>query len=66
MEAVAGVTAIEVRTAAVTFRVAEPIIVPEVAVMVAVPRATLVPKPPLLTVATEVADEVHCTVLVRF
>jgi hypothetical protein len=34
---VLGVTEIEVKTAAVTVKVAEPLIVPEVAVMVAAP-----------------------------
>ena len=56
---------IEVNTAAVTVSVAEPLIVPEVAVIVAVPCATLVAKPLLLTVATEVADDVHVAVLVN-
>jgi hypothetical protein len=65
IEAVAGVTEIEVNTAAVTVSVAEPLIFPEVAVIVAVPVATLVPKPLLLTVATEVFDEVHVA-LVKF
>lgn len=65
-EAVVGLTEIEVNTAAVTVSAAEPLIVPEVAVMVAVPCATLVDKPPLLTVATEIADEVHAAVLVKF
>jgi hypothetical protein len=59
------VTEIEVNTAAVTVNVAEPVIVPEVAVMVAIPGATLVASPPLLTVAMEVADEVQVAVLVR-
>jgi cation transport ATPase len=62
---VAGVTEIEVNTAAVTVNVAEPLIVPEVAVIVAVPCATLVAKPLPLMVAIEVAEEVHVAVLVR-
>jgi methylglyoxal synthase len=37
-----------------------------VAVIVAVPFATLVANPPLLTVVTAVADEVHVAALVRF
>ena len=61
----AGVTAIEVNTAAVTVNVADPVIVPEVAVIVVVPGVRLVASPPLLTVAIAVADEVHVTVLVR-
>jgi hypothetical protein len=63
---VVGVTEIEVNTAAVTVNVAAPLIVPEVAVMVAVPCATLVASPALLTVATDFAEEVHVAVLVRF
>jgi hypothetical protein len=66
MEAVGGVTETEVKTEAVTVNVAEPLIVPDLAVMVVVPWAMLVANPPLLTVATAVADEVHRAVLVRF
>jgi len=61
-----GVTEIEVNTAGVTVNVAEPLIVPDVAVIVAVPCVFAVAMPPLLTVATEFADEVHVDVLVRF
>jgi hypothetical protein len=65
--AVLGLTAIEVNIAAVTVNVAEPLIVPEVAVIVAVPCATLVAKPVLaLMVATEVFEEVQLAVVVRF
>jgi hypothetical protein len=60
------VTAIEVSTAAVTVNLADPVIVPDVAVIAAEPCARLVARPALLTTATDVADEVHCTVLVRF
>jgi hypothetical protein len=59
------VTEIEVSTAAVTVNVAEPLIVPEVAVIVALPWATLVANPLLLTVAIVVAEEVQVAVLVR-
>jgi hypothetical protein len=62
---VEGVTEIEVNTAAVTVNVAEPLIVPEVAVMVAAPCATLVASPPLLTVAMEVFEEVQLALEVR-
>jgi hypothetical protein len=62
---VGGVTEIEVNTAAVTVNVAEPLIVPEVAVTVVLPNATLVASPPLLTVAIEVAEEVQVAVEVR-
>jgi hypothetical protein len=58
------VTEIEVNTAAVTVRVADPETEPEVAVIVAVPCATLVAKPLLLIMAIEVAEEVHVAVLV--
>ncbi len=65
-EAVAGVTEIEVSTGAVTVSVAEPLIVPDLAVIVALPCATLVASPPLLTVATDFAEELQVAVLVRF
>ncbi len=59
-------TAIEANTAAVTVNVAEPLIVPDVAVIVALPCARLVASPALLTVAIDVADELQLTLLVRF
>jgi hypothetical protein len=59
---VAGVTEIEVNTAAVTVKVAEPLIAPEVAVMVVLPGAKLVASPPVLTVAIEIAEEVQVEV----
>ena len=61
----AGVTDMEDRVAEVTERVVAPEIVPEVAVMVAVPAATAVARPLLLTFATSVFDElqVTCTVV---
>ena len=62
----AGVTEIEVSTAAVTVNVAEPLIVPDLAVMVVFPFATLVAKPPLLMVAIDFAEEVQVAVVVRF
>jgi hypothetical protein len=61
-----GVTAIETNTAAVTVNVADPLIAPDVAVIVAEPGAKLVARPALLTVAIDVADEAHRTVPVRF
>ena len=66
IEAVLGVTAIDVSTAAVTVKVADPLIVPDVAVIVADPWAMVVANPLLLTVAIEVVDDVHVAVLVRF
>ena len=65
-EGAVGVTAIEVSTTAVTVSVAEPLIFPDLAVMVAVPAATPVATPLLFTVATDVRDELHVTLLVRF
>jgi hypothetical protein len=59
---VAGVIEIEVNTAAVTVKVAEPLIAPEVAVMVVLPGAKLVASPPVLTVAIEIAEEVQVEV----
>lgn len=60
-----GVTEIEVNTAAVTVNAAELLIVPDLAVTVAVPCAMLVANPLLLTVATDVAEELQVAVLVR-
>ena len=57
----AGVTAMEDRFAEVTVRVVLPEIVPEVAVMVAVPAAMAVARPLLLTVDTDVSDELQVT-----
>ena len=49
-----------------TVNVAEPLIVPEVAVIVALPCAILVASPPLLTVAIDLAEDVQVAVVVRF
>ena len=59
-----GVTEMEDRVAAVTVRVLLPEILPEAAVMVAKPVATAVARPLLLTVATEVMDELQVTCVV--
>jgi hypothetical protein len=48
---IAGVTAIETNVAAVTVTVVEPLIVPEVAVIAALPTTTPLATPALLTVA---------------
>ena len=45
----------------VTVRVAPPVILPEVAVMVAVPTAMAVARPLLSTAATEVSDGLQLT-----
>ena len=50
--------------AGVTVRVVFPEILPEVAVMVAVPAATAVARPLLFTVATDVLDELQVTCVV--
>ncbi len=66
-DAVAGVTAIEVNTAAVTVRLAVFFTVPRLAVMVAVPAATPLASPvwrPI--VAMEVLDEIQLTLVVMF
>jgi hypothetical protein len=63
----AGVTAIELNVGAVTVNEVEPLIVPDVAVMVALPCTTPVANPVVLfTVATEVFEEVHVALVVRF
>ena len=66
----AGVTAMDTSVAELTVRAVEPEMLPEVAVIVAVPAATGVasPKEPvvLLIVATNVFDELHVTDVVIF
>ena len=64
MLGLAGVTAMEDRVAEVTVRVVFPETLPEVAVMVAVPAATGMARPLLLTVATDVLEEAQVTWLV--
>jgi hypothetical protein len=64
-DAVEGAAESEANAAAATVNVAEPLIVPDLAVMVALPGATLVTNPPLPAVAIDVADEVQLAVLVR-
>src|SRR5256885_6546003 len=61
-----GVIAIETSDAAVMVRTVEPVTDPEDALMVAVPVAMLIARPVLLTVASEVAFELHVAVEVRF
>jgi hypothetical protein len=57
----AGLTEMEVRCAATTVNVEESVKDPRVAVMFAVPAATVVITPEELTVATEFADELQVT-----
>ncbi len=59
-------TEIEVSKGAVTVKLTEPLIVPDLAVIVVLPCATPVARPALLTVAIDVADEVQVALLVRF
>lgn len=70
MDGLAGVMAIESNTAVVMVKMVEPETDPEVAVMFVVPVARLLASPLvpvlLLIVATIAADELHCTVVVRF
>jgi hypothetical protein len=65
VEAVAGVTAIELNVAAVTVKVAEPDLPPDVAVIVATPTDTPVAMPGDTTVATGRLLEVHAAILLR-
>jgi hypothetical protein len=65
-DAVAGVTESAIKTAGVTVNRAEPVIAPDLALIVVDPWARLVANPPLLTFATEVVEEFHPTELVRF
>ena len=61
MLGVVGATSMEDRVAEVTGRVVLPEILPKVAVMIAVPAATAVASPLLLTVATDVLEELQVT-----
>jgi len=54
----ATVTASETRIG-VTVKVIDPVMLPEVALMLVVPAATPVPRPELFTVATPVAEDDH-------
>jgi hypothetical protein len=66
IEGFAGVTAIDCSVAAVTVRVVEPLIAPDVALIVEVPTPAPVASPAALIVAVVVVPELHVTVLVRF
>jgi hypothetical protein len=66
IDALPGLTDIDTNTGDVTAKLVEPVIVPEVAVIIVLPGLTLVASPLLLTVAIVVADEVQVAVLVRF
>jgi hypothetical protein len=66
MVELAGVTAIETRTGALTVKDVAPLTGPDVAVMVVAPMDAAVAMPPELMLATEVAEEVQITLLLRF
>jgi hypothetical protein len=66
MVGIAGVTAIETRTAGVTVSVVKPLIAPEVAATLVLPTATLVASPCALTVAMVVSAVLQVTAFVRF
>ena len=59
-----GVTAMEDRVAGIIVRVVLPQMLPEVAEMMEVPTATAVARPMLLTVATDVFDDLQVTCVV--
>ena len=59
-------TEIEVKFGGVTDSVVEPLIVPDLAVIVALPWVNVVANPAVLTVATAVAEDVQVAVEVRF
>jgi hypothetical protein len=61
-----GVTAIDCSVAAVTVRVVEPLIAPDVALIVEVPTPAPLASPEALIVAVVVVPDDHVTVLVRF
>ena len=65
MDTVFGLTSIETRCAGTTVRVVESVNDPTVALMVVEPAPTVVTKPLLSTVATEVEEEVHVTPLTK-
>ena len=65
MLGLAGVTAIETRTAGLTVSTVEPVTPPSVAVIVDVPVATPVARPAAVIVATEVVADAQVTWLVR-
>lgn len=70
MDGVVGVTAIDSSVAVVTVNVVDPLIMPEVAVMFAVPWPTPLANPCVgetsLIVATDGVSELHCAVSVMF
>src|SRR6266478_1851567 len=66
IEGLAGVTAMDTSVATVTVSVVEPVTLPEVAWMVALPVPAAVASPAVLLLATVALSEVQVTELVRF
>jgi hypothetical protein len=66
IDALPGLTDNDTRTGALTANVAEPVMVPEVAVIVVVPGVTLVAYPAAPIAATAGTDDAQVAVLVRF
>jgi hypothetical protein len=66
IDAFAGVTAIDCNVAAVTVRVVEPLIAPDVALIVEVPTPAPVARPAALMVAVVVVPDDQATLDVRF
>lgn len=66
MEGFAGLTVMDVSTAAVTVKLSVPVTEPELAEMVIVPWATACAKPVELIVAKALLDELQATELLRF
>ena len=65
IDGLGGVTASETRAGGLTVSVADPDTVPEAALIVAAPVATLLARPVLVMVAMAVLEELHVTELVR-
>ena len=65
-DGLAGVTAMETSLAAVTVRVVDPEILPEVAEIVDDPALSAEARPPEVIVAVAVLEEAQVTLLVRF
>ena len=66
IEGLAGITAMETSTGAVTVSVVEPLTDPKVATIVVLPWETLLANPAALIMATLAEVELHTTEAVRF
>lgn len=65
MEGAGGVTVIDTRAAGVTVRIAEPVMLPEAALIVVTPTPVLAARPVFETVATDGSDDIHVAEAVR-